>query len=60
MEREFFITMKEANTLDNGDKIRWMARESFITLIIKLLMMVNGRKTNYKDMGHSIMRKLGH
>ncbi len=57
MEREFFTTIKEASILENGEKTKWMVRESSITLIIKLLMMASGRKISFKAMAHFTMRK---
>jgi hypothetical protein len=59
MEREYFITIKEVNMLDNGNKIKWMAKESSTILTIKLLMMASGRKISFKVMALFTMKKLG-
>jgi hypothetical protein len=59
MEREYFITIKEVNMLDSGNKIKWMAKESSTILTIKLLMMASGRKISFKVMALFTMKKLG-
>lgn len=57
MDKEYFITTKVVSMLDNGDKTRWTVKEFYITLIIKWLMMVIGRKINCKVMVLCTMKK---
>ena len=60
MEKEFFITTKVVNILENGDKTKWTVKEFYIIRITKLLMMVSGRRISFKAMVHCIMKKLAH
>ncbi len=60
MEKEFFITTKVVNILENGDKTKWTVKEFYIIRITKLLMMVSGRRISFKAMVHCTMKKLAH
>lgn len=46
MGRESFTTTKGVSMMDSGRTIRWMVKEFFTILTVKLLMMDNGGETS--------------